>query len=195
MATELYELRISGNHTTEYWENVLHFRGSNLSAGDVIVNARDLLDSFEASAQSAFCDLLPSTAAVNRLTAKRVDVGGGIEVVKQFQIGDSPGAVSGGASAQQLCPCIRLIPPMGTKSAGRFFLPCIAEADIENNAPQAGWITNLGALMTILLANFGTGTIEWQLAIYSRKNDSYTLALGYDTSPIVGWQRRRQRPF
>jgi hypothetical protein len=194
MAKELYQLRISGIHTSEYFENVLYFEGDNLSAGDVIHNANDLLSNFENNAISAYLDLLPQTCYVDRLTAKRQDVAGGIECVKQFDYLGQNGTVSGNASGWQLCPIVRLIPPMGVKSAGRFFLPAIGEADIANNVPGAGWISRLSTMMSILLAGMSDGAITWKPAIYSRKLVAYHLVQDYDTSPIVGWQSRRKKP-
>jgi len=195
MAKELYRLSVSGNHVNEYWENVLFFEGDNLSAGDVIVNARDLISSWQSVAHGEFLAMLPGTVFINRLTACRQDLAGGIQIVHQYAPYTEGGTAGAAASSQQLCPIVRLIPPMGVKSAGRFFLPGVDEADIENNQPVAGWFTKLATLMGTLLGGFGSGSINWTQAIYSRKNESYALALSYDTSPIIGWQRKRQRPY
>lgn len=195
MATELYQLRIGGTHTIQPFENVLYFVGENLNAGDVVVNAKDLIDAFTASPLGSYLDLLPASVQVTRLTAKRQDVGGGIEVVHQQQLGVWVGQVSGGAESDQLCPIIRFIPPMGVKSAGRIFLPAIAEADIQANVPVASWFTRVSALMTTLLAGFDNGTgITWTLAIRSIATNTFHKAVSFDNSPIVGWQKRRRRP-
>ena len=197
MATELYQLRIQGLNQQEYNECVVYCRGDNLSAGDVIVNAKDLLASWEQNIKTAWLDLLPASYNLMRISAKRQATGsGGVEIVTQYQYGVELGGVSGVAQVQQLCPIVRLIPPMGVKSAGRFFLPCIAESDIASNTPSVGWVNNLSSLMLLwVLNNFGSGTIDWQLAIYSRKLDSFSLCMNFDTSPVIGWQRRRQRPY
>lgn len=195
MASELYQLRISGNHTSEYWENVLYFQGDNLSAGDVIHNARDLLSNWANNARDPFMNMLPSTVYCNREVAKRQDDAGGIEVVNQYDYQANQGTVSGEASSQQLCPIVRLIPPMGTKSAGRFFLPAIAEGQVEANTPSSTWLSNLSTLMSILLGGMNDGAITWTIAVFSRKNNSHQKALDYDTSPIIGWQSRRRKPF
>jgi len=194
MASELYQLRVAGNHTSEYWENVIYFQGDNLSAGDVIVNAKDLLSNFENNALAPWLDMLPQTAYINRLTAKRQDVAGGIEVVRQFDYQEQQGTVSGNASGQQVCPIVRLIPPMGVKSAGRFFISAIAEADIANNVVVAGWSSRLSTLMNILLTGMSDGAITWTIAIYSRKLEQHHIAQDFDTSPIIGWQARRKKP-
>ena len=195
MASELYQLRLSGNHTSEYWENVLYFQGDNLSAGDVIHNARDLLSNWVNNGQEPFLNLLPNTCYLNREVGKRQDVAGGIEVVNQYDYQALQGAAADQASSQQLCPIVRLIPPMGTKTAGRFFLPGIAEADVEANTPSADWLSRLSTLMSILIGGMNDGAITWKIAVFSRKLGTHALALDYDTSPIVGWQSRRRKPF
>lgn len=195
MATELYQLALSGTHLGSYWQNIMHFEGGNLSAGDVIVNARDLLNSWATNIQAAYMAMLPASIYLNRLEARRVAAGGGITIVTQYDPFSEAGGVSGGAASQQLCPIVRLIPPMGVKTAGKFFLPAIAETDINANTPIAGWLTRLNTLMSAMLTDFGTGSITWQIAVLSRKLGTHSLALSYDTSAIVGWQRRRQRPF
>lgn len=194
MATELYRLKISYNHNSEFCENVIFFIGENLSAGDVIHNAKDLISNFNNNGLTPLLDLLPNTVYLDRLTCCRQDVAGGIEVVFQYDWQANQGSVSGNASSMQLCPIIRLIPPINTKSAGRFFLPAIGESDINANIVQAGWLSRAATMMSIFLAGMNDGSITWTIAIYSRKNTSFVKAIDWDTSPIVGWQNRRRRP-
>ncbi len=194
MASELYLLEVHGVHAGEYTQNNLYFKGNNLNAGDVIVNARDLLSNWNNNAQGLWNNLLPATYQTTRVTARRIDVAGGITIVDQFQAGQQPGNVSGGASSEQLCPIIRLIPPNGVKSAGRFFLPAMPESMIGNNTPTAGWSTAVANLMGVLITGMNDGSIEWFIAVYSRKLNQYHEASDFDTSPIIGWQMRRKRP-
>lgn len=197
MATELYQLRIQGLVQQEYNECVIYCQGGNLSAGDVIVNGKDLVASWIANVKTKWLAMLPSDYQLLRLTAKRQDTtGGGVDITEQFQFGAETGTAAATCQATQLCPIVRLIPPMGVKSAGRFFLPCISTSDIEQNVPVAGWVTRLATLMGAwVLTDFGSGTITWSIAIYSRKLDQFHLAQDFDTSPVVGFQRRRQRPY
>jgi len=194
MAKELYKLTISGTHTTEYWQNDIYFEGDNITPNDPFLNADDLLGSWEASPLGAYQDLLPASVQIMRLQAQRIELGRQPVMTRQYQIAEAVGTVSGGAAAQQLCPIVRLIPPMGTKSAGKFFLPCIPESDINGNIVQAGWITRLQAYMDLILSNFGVNSIIWLAAVYSTKLNPYVDAVTYDTSPTVGFQRRRDRP-
>lgn len=195
MADELYLFKIHGNHSGQHSECGIHMHGSNLTADNVYVNATDLIASWENIPEGDFISLMPESYEIERYTAKRVVPAGGIEVVKELQDGDRPGSSGPQAASNQLCPVIRLIPPMGVVSAGKFFLPCIAESDINANVVQAGWIANLASLMANILTNFGSGAITWQAAVYSRKLGTYADALTFDTSGTIGFQRRRARPY
>lgn len=193
MATDYYQLRIQGLHQTEYNECVLHFRGVNLTAADYVANADDLVNSFVSECLDNWLDILPASYQVLRLTAKKASTGGGAERSDEFQFGDRPGTVAGGAAAQQLCPAILLVPTMGIKTAGKFFLPCINESMITSNAVSATWLTKLSTLMGPLLSGFTGSSITWDLVVFSRKNGTFSDVVDYSVSPIVGFQRRRQR--
>lgn len=193
MATDYYRLRLQGQHQTEYNECVMHFRGTNLSTADYMTNAADLLLAVEANVVGPWLDMLPESYQLLRFSAAKASAGGGGEVNTIYQVDEAPGTVSGGAASQQLCPVVLLIPPMGTKTAGKFFLPAIAESQISGNAVNSTWLTNLGLLMAQLIGGFGYSSIAWDQVVYSRKNNSFSEVIDYSVSPIVGFQRRRQR--
>lgn len=193
MAVDFYQLRVKGLHETQFNECVMHFRGTNLTAADYVQNANDLVNAFNDALKTSWLNMLPSTYQLLRLTAKKASPGGGAEVSAQYDFGSAPGNVAGGAAAQQLCPAIILIPAMGIKTAGKIFLPAIAETQIANNAPGGMWFSNLNSLMVDMLTGFSFSSILWDLVIYSRKNASFGEVLDYSTSPIIGFQRRRQR--
>ncbi len=193
MAIDFYQLRVQGLHETEYNECVMHFRGTNLTAADYMDNARDLVNSWVSEIHPAWLDLFPSTYQVLRITAKKASPGGGAERSDEFQFGDAPGTVSGGAASQQLCPVIILIPPTGIKTSGKIFLPCIAESQIAGNVVSAGWLSNVTAMVGSMMAGFAGSSITWDSCIHSRKNSNFVETADFSVSPIVGFQRRRQR--
>lgn len=195
MAIDFYQLSVHGLHQFEYNEVVMFFRGSNLTAANYMENAEDLAEAWFSEAGGQWLDLFPESYTLMRLSAKKASAGGGGTFNKQFQWGDSLGQVAGPAASQQLCPVVRLIPPMGTKTAGKMFLPCIASSQVGGNQVSSTWLTNLDAYMGIVLNPFVISSIEWQQVIFSRKDGTFALAQSYDTSPIIGFQRRRQRSF
>jgi hypothetical protein len=193
MATDYYELRVQGLHQTEYNECVMHFEGTNLTAADYLDNAKDLCESFDAALVGLWMALFPTSYELLRLTARKASPGGGAAYTVPYPIGTNVGTVAGGAASQQLCPVVRLIPPMGIKTAGKIFLPCIAESQIAANVVNSTWLANVAALMSPMVTGFNNSSITWKSAIYSRKNGTFALTVAYDTSPIVGFQRKRQR--
>jgi len=195
MASALYLLKIHGDHSGQHSEVNLHFIGDNLTVGNVFINAMDLIESFATGALADFLACVPTTYQVERLSAIAILPQGGVERTQEFQDGDMPGQAAGHAASNQLCPVIRLIPPTGTKSAGRFFMPCISEGDINANVPQAGWLSNINGFVNNIMPLAGTSSITWTVAVYSRKLNTYVAANAYDTSSIVGVQRRRARPY
>lgn len=195
MAQDFYQLRLQGLHQTEYNECVMFYRGTNLTAADYFLNALDLVTNWQAEVQPFWLDMLPTSYQLLRVSAKKASVGGGGEYTTQIAMGAAPGTVTGGAASQQLCPVVRLIPPMGIKTAGKIFLPCIAESQVAANAPSAQWTINLASLMANAIAPAPTGAITWELCIFSRKNGTFSLVQAFDTSPTIGFQRRRQRAY
>lgn len=193
MATDYYRLRVQGLHQTEYNECVMFFRGQNLDAAEYLVNARDLVLAWTGTILPLWLDLFPTSYQVLRLSGAKASPGGSGEVSQQFPINSQIGTQTGGAASQQLCPVIRLIPPMGVKTAGKMFLPCIAEGDVSANIVSAGWLGRVSDMMAEVLSGFNDTSITWDQVIYSRKLVTFSEALSYDTSPIIGFQRRRQR--
>lgn len=195
MATDHYQLRVLGLHQFEYNECVMHFKGDNLTVANYMENAQDLVTAWINNALSFWMDLFPESYTLMRCTAKKASAGGGGEYSTQFQWGDQLGQVAGPAASQQLCPVVRLIPPMGIKTAGKMFLPCIAASQISGNQVNSTWLTNLDNYMNVVLTTFSDSSILWQQEIFSRKDGTFSLVQSYDTSPIIGFQRRRQRSF
>jgi len=193
MATDYYQLRVKGLHTGQYNECVLYFRGTNLTAADYMTNADNLVDTWDDNFRNPWLELFPTTYQLLRVEAKKASTGGGGMSAGQYDFDAYPGTVSGSAASQQLCPAISLIPPMGVKSAGKIFLPCIAESQIQANVPNSTWLSNVDGLLEVMIAGAAATSITWDLCIYSRATSSFNAVEDYSVSPIVGFQRRRQR--
>jgi hypothetical protein len=195
MADELYLLKVHGNHSGQHSEVGMYFHGFNLTANDTFENAKDLVLSWQSNCLNDWCGMLPASYEVDRLSARRVQPAGGVEFNQEFQDAFAAGTLGAAAASNQLCPLVRLIPPMGVVSAGKFFLPCIAESEINANTPSAGWIAALATYMGDIFSNFGTGSIGWINAVYSTKLQTYADTVTFDTSSTIGWQKRRAKPY
>lgn len=195
MADELYLLTIHGNHSGQHNEVGQYFHASNVTAGDTYETARDLVASWENNPINDWLGMLPQSYEIDRLSARRISPAGGIIYNREMQDGFAQGTLGAAAASNQLCPLIRLIPPMGVVSAGKFFLPCIAESEINANTPSAGWVAAVATYMGDILSNFGITGIIWLSAVYSTKLNTFADTVTFDTSSTVGWQRRRARPY
>ncbi len=192
MATELYELKVSGLSGAQPNMIVMHFVGGNLTADDTGNNGAFLIDAWQTNLQSFFLAALPDDYSLVLLQARRATPKPSIVTHHQYVRGDQPGTGGSGTCTSQLCPCIHVIPGMGFKSVGRIFLPAVYDGAIANNAYDSGYITAVGNWFTAMLSNFGTSGKTWQLAVYSRKLNIYSLATGGGLSSRFGFQRRRR---
>lgn len=196
MSNATYALSIAGTHYNQYVENVLHFQGDLATGTDTLQEGKDLIDAFE-NIVDDWLTLLPPTYIVDRYTARLVLPGGGDngvahrQVINQNHIGTSGTA----AASENLCPVVNLIPPMGVKSQGRVYLPCIAKEDINNNALQGGWIGAVTTVFNELIAGISISATTWKLAVYSKKLGTSSLAQAFSVSAAIGFQGRRRRPL
>ena len=195
MAIETYSLTIQGWNLQEPNDVVLHFKGDGLTADDTWTSGTDLIDSFSDAIESLWLACMPGTYYLSRYSTRRVHPKGfSTEAHRQFVQGSRPGTIAGEAQTQNLCPVIRLIPPMGTKTMGKVFMPCVAEGSINENAYTAGYLTAIDDLFGALLGTIAIGTINWNLAVYSRKLDATAVIQAYIISPAIGFQGRRRSP-
>lgn len=195
MATELYELLVQGNHNGKPVENVIHYQGANLTANDTFRNGDDLVVGWDANILPLWLNCFPATYQVNRLAARRSLPKGSAVFHTQYQVGTQVGNFGSIAASYQLCPTVFLVPPMGTKSGGKIFMPCIDDTAINGNKYSVGYISAISSLMVAMMANFGTGSITWQLAIMSRKLQTFALVQAYTLSARIGFQRRRAHMY
>lgn len=194
MATQTYLLSVQGAVLGSYNECVLAFQSTGLSATDTLDAAGDLVNAFQAHAQTLWLDCLPASYYLNILSARRATPAPSAEAHIQYQAFSVQGLRGAGATAYNLCPSVFLVPPMGTKSGGRVFMPAIAQGDLTNNSYLGAYVTAIDNLFTALTAGLAGSGTNWQLAIYSRKNLSTSLALSWVLSPRIGFQGRRRNP-
>lgn len=194
VATETHQLRIQGVHVAQYVENVLHYRGVIDPVLNTHQTAQLCIDAWVAALKTLWLAMCPSMYTLVRLAARRVDPPFGIAAHKQFQIGVEIGARSGNVTSQNLCPSVRLVPIMGTKSVGKVFLPCVADPDIEDNIYSAGYATAVSNFFTPSISGFTVAGNTWRQVVKSRKYASIANIDAFNLSPRVGYQGRRRNP-
>lgn len=192
MASELYELKIKGVNGMQPTETVLHFIGGNLTADDTGDNGAFLIDAFITNLEALFLGCCSGLFFIDSYEARRATPKPSIVAFHQYQPSVQIGTYGGGQKLDQLCPCVRIIPTMGFKSVGRIFMPGLPATAIVNNAYDSIYVTAVAAWTTAMFVNFGTSGKTWQLAVYSRKLNVYSIAVGGGLSDRFGFQKRRR---
>src|SRR5215831_10868435 len=170
MATEVYELLIQGVHNTEYVETVMTFEGTGTNPSDTLSGGASLINGFRANIESAWLAAMPPTYQVRQYAARRVLPQTSMTNSTSFAPGPLVGThASSTGEAYQLCPCIFWIPPLGTKSGGRTFLPVVPQGAIVNNKATVGYQAIITTLITAVLTAFSNAGISWIRVILSRK--------------------------
>lgn len=194
MATETFELRIQGLHSAQYVENVIHVRGNIAVPGNTAHDSDLAIAAWEAALRTKWLDMMPGSYTLSRLYARRVDPPFSIGAHKQYQLGAHSGTRAGDCTSYNLCPVIRLVPIMGTKSVGKMFLACISNTDIEDNQYTAGYQAAVDAYMTIAATGYTVSGDTWKQVVKSRKYASIANIDGWTISPRIGYQSRRRYP-
>ncbi len=194
MSTENYLLSVQGVAQTSYNECVMCFQSAGLSSSDTLDAAGDLCNAWQTHAMSAWVACLPDTYQVLRIAARRAFPTPSAEAHLSFPVGTWLGTGGADGTSLSLCPAVFLVPPMGTKSGGRIFMPAIFKGAISNNTYAGGYVTLIDTLLGVLTAGLAGSGTNWKLAVYSRKNVSASLVNTWVLSPRIGFQGRRRKP-
>lgn len=194
MATETYELSLSGTLNASYRETVMHFTGVGVASGDTLAAGESLILGFRTNLEALFLATLPASYFLILYQARRATPKPSAVAHTSYGAMSTPGTRGSNANAQQTCPSIFMVPPMGTKSGGRIFWPAIPNGDLVQSNYSAGWQTAVNAYFTAAIAGFTQSGITWTQAIYSRKLQTASTIVGHNFSPLVGFQGRRRKP-
>lgn len=196
MSNATYQLSITGTHYNQFVENVLCFQGDLAVGTQTLTEGKDLIDSFVNDAEADWLACLPPTYTLDRYSARCLLPAGPSNVAHLQRINAAKIGTSGtGAQSENLCPVMNLIPPMGVKSQGRVYMPCIAKEDIDNNALQAGYIAAMNILFDQLITGIAVSATTWKLAVYSKKLATSSLVQAHSLSAAIGFQGRRRKPL
>jgi hypothetical protein len=157
-------------------------------------NGTDLINAFVAHGQALWLAMLPGSYFLDVVTARRAFPKPSAVAHLQNQAFAVSGTRAGTSTAYNLCPSIFLIPPMGTKSGGRVFLPAVAQGDIINNSFLAAYRTAIDNFFGTMISGMAGSGTNWKLAIFSRKLVSASLVASFGPSSRLGYQSRRRRP-
>jgi len=199
MATEAYEVIFSGKLGGNFVQNILHVN-VEVAVVNPYETARELLLQMNAAGavQELWVNMLPVDYTMTSLRARRIlPTGGPTAIILQDSLYEQGGQRAGEISVASNAPLIIWLPTTDPAKTGRTFLPGVSETDIANGVLDSGLITDIQAFMTLWVTGDTFNTSDtWQGAI-KRKGPPQTAATLFAgrISPIVGNQRRRQKPI
>lgn len=194
MPDELHRVEWRGQLGGQFRENVMYFRILGATNDTPYDNANQLLAFINSSLKASFLAALPGEYELDAILARRIKPTPGNYAAVDYEPHTQSGSRSGGVVSEQLCPCVTMIPPMGTKSGGRIFLPAVSKTDIQKNVPLAGYVTVVNTMMAAFVAGGSVAGGTASIAIYSRKLNTVSAVMSYHLSPVLGYQRRRSHP-
>lgn len=200
MAVETYECILSGKCAGQFVQNILHCNVNNVGSISPFRVADDLLQTWNDSGGmiEQWCNCLPTDYTLTSVRSRRVLAQGGpTQIMLQGQLSEDTGQRSGKVSVASNSPLIIWIPITNSAKTGRTFLPGVSESDIEEMVLSASILTNIDTFAT-LWRDGGTTLAEeltWQGSILRRAINTGHDIGQYRISPIIGNQRRRQRPI
>lgn len=195
MATSLYRMSLLSTLMGSLRENVFHLILDPEPSANPYDTADQILAAWVSTFKPLWLAMLPEDCFLESIFVQRIKPSMGAFASSNFANQQEVGTRSGQTIAQQLCPCVSLIPPMGVKSAGRMFLPAVSRSDYSKNVPSSGFLTAISNYFTPLLAGFSVAGGTATLAIFSRKLQTYSAVSAFNLSPAVGYQRHRNKPY
>jgi hypothetical protein len=194
MPDELHRVEIKGNLNGQFRENVMHWKIIGATNDTPFQNSNALVQFLHTTIKPLFLACLPPDYCIDAIFARRLGPTGGPYASVDYGFQVQPGTRGAQATSEQLCPCITMIPGMGIKSAGRIFMPAVADTDYNLNVAANTYVTAINALMAGMVAGGSVAGGTAQICIFSRKLNISYLVSAYNLSPVIGYQRRRARP-
>lgn len=197
MATEVYEIVISGILGGQFVQNVLHVKATIATPvnpfGTALLIAQDIVggDIIE-----NYTDALPSDYVGTSIRVRKVDgAGGATAIVLGSAWSQNVGTRVGEISSSQVAPLVVWVGTTSPDKTGRTFLPGVSEADIDQMVLSSTLLTAIQAFITAFIAG-GTigGADSYVGAIWRRLVPVSDVIFAGQVSPLIGTQRRRLRP-
>lgn len=192
MAKDTYQLVAVGQTGSEYWEFVQHFMSGLTNGTDPVGDAAACISSWRDSLESLFMACLPAAVTITGYKCKRINNSGGPTAM--LPITPVAGTKGGTLATGCVGPC--LVSPFDDTerwSAGKFFLPGVAQADITSNHFSSGLLTVVQDFIAELVLQHTVGT-TWDFVIWSRKLLAPIIPFDVEISLKAGVQKRRLTP-
>lgn len=200
MAAETYECILSGTLAGQFVQNILHAGVDNTASTDPFTVAGALLTEFNSVSKliPKWLDCLPDPYTLTSVRVRRIlPTGGPTNILLQGSISGSIGTRTGNTSVVSNAPLLIWLSSLRPSKTGRTFLPGVSESDVDNNVLDGGLVAAMESLGAYWSAGgtLASPSYNWDGQIYRRAVAAGDAISHYRVSPIIGNQRRRQRPI
>jgi hypothetical protein len=167
---DIYLLQVRGTLLGQQYIHTLHFKSAVVGTDAAI--QQDLIDSWQAAAQTAWRAAHPAWYTLSDITAQRVC--GSLPLPAETAEVVALAGNRAGGSGDGLAPwlsglCRERTGFAGRRYAGRFFMSGLQEGDIDGDNLQAGYVTVMTAYCTALAPFLvGGADADWDLFVRSR---------------------------
>jgi len=197
MATEVYEVVISGILGGQFVQNVLHVQATIATPvnpfGTALLIAQDLASG---SILENYTDSLPADYIGTSVRVRKIDgTGGPTAIVLGDVWTQNQGQRIGQISSAQVAPLIVWIGTTTPDKTGRTFLPGVSEEDIDQMILGSALVVAIQLFITTFIAGGTLGAGDTYVgAIWRRTAVVSDVIFAGQVSPLIGTQRRRLRP-
>jgi len=199
MATEAYELVISGTLAGQFVQNVFHVNVNNVGSTNPYTEAKDILSTLENTLDfwTFWTNILPGDYKTTSARCRKViSSGGPTAIMLASEMAEATGQRSGSIQAAQVNPVIVWLTTQRPNHPGRTFLPGLSETDCDDMVIVSGLIAAFEAFIDLIVTPFtldGTSDPS-SFGIYRRALAASDDIMAGRVSPLIGTQRRRLVP-
>lgn len=193
MPVECYRLTIQGIAAGEQVQNVLHYVTDNNDDSTPLEMAKEIVDLWFIDPKAAWLAFQSTAYAIRWMQAKRILPGGGNSYWKESPEGADDGVVAQEIGVLQLAPILKLFGGLTDGIQGRIFLPPPPQNYVDGNVITTtlrnaviDWFDDAKEL---------TDDHDWQIAIFSPKNNAAYSVTAATMSDVIGSQGRRRKPL
>jgi hypothetical protein len=200
MGVETYEITISGSLSGQFVQNIFHCAGDNTAGTNLFSVADAILRKLDVTAGmlAKWCDCMPTTYVITSVRCRAIlPVGGPTQIFLNGQLSNNAGTRAGVQSVSSSSPMFIWITGLRPSKTGRTFLPGVSESDIDENTLGGSLLSAMTLFGALWIATWTTTSPAYVFngGVYRRALATMDDIQNYRISPIIGTQRRRQRPI
>lgn len=196
MAQHIYQLIPSFNSANQFAQTIFHYQFDDAAFTSTKAAAQALITAFDTAKRTNLRAFLPTDVTLISYRARQINGVGGFNAYTPISATNA-GTRTGTQSASALNPVVIHYPNLPGLGRGKWFIPGISEADIEDGRYTAAYT---GAIETLLFTFFdnltlvGGGGPAAVFGWYSRSSNAFRVPTAHHLSLNLGIQRRRMRP-